>query len=706
MVESCSFSTVKTIGLGVALCFSAQMTQRAVSDASNSTGAPPNKSANHQHEWTKHGLNYAEQRFGSLDQVNETTISRLHLTWSLDLPGENALEATPLEVNGVLYFSGSFATVYAVDARSGTLLWKFDPEANQADPRGTRQIYGVNRGVAYWNEKIYVCTKDGRMIALAARTGKPVWSTRFLMEGANTTSTGAPRAFKGKIFIGSSGAENYARGNVAALDAETGRLIWRFFTVPGDPAKGFEDSTQAMAAKTWSGDWWKYGGGGTPWNALTVDEELNQIYIGTGNGGPWAAKFRSQDAQDNLFVASIVAIDAGTGKYKWHYQTTPGDVWDYDAVADLVLADLSIDGAQQKVLMQANKNGFFYVVNRVSGKLVGADKFGKVTWADHIDLKSGRPVEVPGSRYAKAPFVIYPSAAGAHNWQAMSFDPQTTLAYFTYMQIGNQLGTSPEAESLVEANRNRGLTDLGVDFRWDDKNKDPMYGKGFLLAWDPVRQKLGWSAELPGTWNGGTLSTAGNLVFVGTATGLLNAYAADSGKPLWSFDAKLGIMAPPITFAIEGKQYVAVLAGYGGGAGEGGPGFNQGWKYGRQMRRLLTFAIDGTKELPPTPERDFHVAALDDPSLKIDSGLAGKGALLYGESCTYCHGESTISTGGAPDLRESRIAFDRASLAQLLRSGTLVGRGMPKFDDLSDADIDSLYQYIRARARAAKSSEH
>jgi quinohemoprotein ethanol dehydrogenase len=646
-----------------------------------------------------------EQRFSPLDQINETNIGRLNLAWSLDLPGEAALEATPLEVHGVLYFSGSFAAVYAVDARLGTQLWKYDPGENRADPRGTRRIYGVNRGVAYWNGKVYVCTKDGRMIALDAHTGKPAWSTRFLVEGSNAASTGAPRAAKGRVFIGSSGAETNARGYVAAFDAETGRLLWRFFTVPGDPAKGFENSALAKAAKTWSGKWWEYGGGGTPWNALTIDDELDQIYIGTGNGGPWAAKFRAEGTQDNLFVASIVAIDAGTGKYRWHYQTTPGDVWDYDATQDIVLADLSLDGARQKVLLQANKNGFFYVVNRVSGKLISADKFGKVTWADHIDLKSGRPVEVPGSRYVSGPFVVYPSVVGAHNWQAMSYDPKTHLAYFNYMQQGNLLRASPEAESLVQANKDRGLTDLGIDFLWD-KDKDPMDGKGFLLAWDPVHQKASWRVELPSTYNGGALSTAGNLVFLGTATGLLNAYAADSGKPLWSFDAKLGIMAPPISFAIDGKQYVSVLVGYGGGAGEGGPGFAQGWKYAKQMRRLLTFAIDATEELPPTPARDFHVAALDEPSLRIDKALADKGALLYGETCTFCHGESMISTGGAPDLRESKVAFDRASFAALLRSGALLDRGMPKFDDLSDADIEGLYQYIRSKARAAMSGEH
>lgn len=651
--------------------------------------------------WSLHGGDSTEQRFSRLAAINEKTIQRLNLAWSLDLPGETALEATPLEIDGVLYFTGSFGDVYAVDARRGALLWKHNTLANEANPRGVRRIYNVNRGVAWLNGRVIVCTRDGRMIALDGRTGKSLWSSSFLLPDGTATSSGAPRVFNGKVIIGTSGSEVKSRGYVTAVDGTTGKVLWRFFTVPGDPSKGFEDATQAMAARTWSGEWWKYGGGGAPWNAITFDSELNQIYFGTGNGGPYAARFRSHGSQDNLFVASIVALDANTGKYKWHYQTTPGDVWDYDATQDLVLTDLRLKGERRKVLLQANKNGFFYVLDRASGKLISAQKFGRVSWAKGIDPVTGRPWETAGSRYPQKPVILYPGIGGGHNWQPMSYSQITRLAYIPTLQLGNILGPSPEAEKLVTANQARPLIDQGIDFRSYHDDSDPQDGTGFLVAWDPAKQELAWRAPLSSAWNGGTLTTAGNLTFIGTGAGELLAFAADTGHKLWSYDAKMAIMAAPITFALDGKQFVSVLTGYGGAGGEGNKEFNLGWKYALHVRRLLTFALDGSAALPESPARTREVSILDNPQLALDPGIAGKGEILYYEACEICHGDAVVSTGAAPDLRASGIAFDRGNFRHLLQGGALVSRGMPLFDDLSDAEVESLYQFIRATARQA-----
>ena len=656
-------------------------------------------------DWTGYGNDSNEQRFSPLEQINDSNVHRLGLVWSLDLTGENALEGTPLEVGGVLYFSGSFATVYAVDVRTGRMLWHYDPQTNEAAPREIRRVWPVNRGVAYWGGKVYVATRDCRLIALDAHNGTPVWSSSFLVDGSNSTSTGAPRIFKDKIIIGNSGAEFAARGYVSVFDAKTGRFLWRFFTVPGNPANGFEDDSMAMAAKTWSGEWWRYGGGGTPWNALTYDEELNQIYVGTGNGGPWNGKFRTAGGQDNLFLASVVALDADTGKYKWHYQYNPGEVWDYKATADIVLAHLSIEGKSRSVLMQAPTNGFFYVVDRESGKLISAAKIGKATWAERIDLKTGRPVERPGIRGDTSSVTIYPDSVGAHNWQAMSYNPISGLVYIPYMQVGMKYGPTLSVKDAddVTADPSKIILRLGVPIQPTRDAKDPLDQRGSLLAWNPTTQKLKWRVDYPFYLNAGTMTTAGNLVFQGTNTGHFYAYASDIGKRLWSFDAKLGIIAPPISYSVDGRQYISLLVGYGGTGGAGGPdrgqGRNQGWKYGLQPRRLLTFALDGKGTLPETAPADFNVHALLDPGQHFDPERVKRGATLYWRmTCTICHGTAVIASGNAPDLRESSIAFDRNAFKTLLTKGSLVRRGMPLFDDLSDEDIESLYEYIRSQA--------
>ena len=537
------------------------------------------------------------------------------------------------------------------------------------------------------------------MVALDAKTGNVVWSTVFLPPNTNSTSTGAPRALNGKIVIGTSGAEFSGRGSVTAVDAETGAIAWRFFVVPGDPAKVFEDDVQAMAAKTWSGEWWKYGGGGNPWNAITYDEQLGRVYIGTGNAGPWLGKVRSDGHHDNLFTASIVALDANTGKYLWHYQTTPTDVWDYDAVADIILTDFKVKGKDRPVLMQANKNGFFYVIDRITGKLISAEKFARATWAERIDLKSGRPIETPGSRYLKDRVTIYPGMYGAHDWQAMSYNSVTGLAYIPAIRIGATYAPSEEAEETLRKSMGRVQSSQGVDSIPLADTSEGVAKRGSLIAWDPRRQAAAWKIDFPVEFNGGTLSTRGNLVFQGLSDGHVVAYTADSGRKLWSFDAKLGVMAPPMTYAVDGKQYVSVLVGYGAGGGETDVLGNMGWKYGSHQRRLLTFALHGSASLPNSAPPQYSVDLLDDPSLNLDAARIKAGGILFDQFCAGCHGGGVVANGGAPDLRASPVALNHEPFATVLSKGLLVGHGMPQFDDLSAEEVASVYEFIRSRAR-------
>ncbi len=655
-------------------------------------------------DWYSHGGHEDEANYSPLDQINAASISRLGLAWSLDLPGEVSLEATPLAIQGTLYFSGSASDVYAVDARSGRLLWKFDPQVWKYRPEHLKLIWGINRGVAYSSGRVFVGTQDGRLIALDAHSGRPLWSVQTVAEHSLQTITGAPWAIKGKVLIGNGGADFGARGYVSAYDERTGRRLWRFYTVPGDPARGyqvepFEYSTMKMAAATWGKGWWKIGGGGgTVWDNMTYDPELNRIYIGVGNAGPWNPRLRSPGGGDNLFIASIVALDADSGHYLWHYQANPGESWDYKNTANMITADLRIDGKLRKVLMQSPTNGFFYVIDRLTGRLISAEKTGKVTWADHIDLATGRPVEANDIRYENGPVEIWPSSWGTHNWQPMSFNPVTGLTYIPYLQLGSRFADE-NAASLMPA----GSVPLhfgGVLLQM--VCGDPADNTGALLAWDPVAQQARWRAPHNASWNGGVLSTAGGLVFQGDGDGVFAAYDARSGAALWHIDAGLGIIAAPITYAAANRQYISLLVGYGGATPLISGLTNRGWKYGAQPRRLLTFALDGTATLPPTAPADFALHPLDDSSIVIDEAEAARGAASYDQHCSGCHGRYLQSAGApAPDLRESALALRWQSFLGVVRNGALQPKLMPRFQELPLPELRALFSYIRAGARRA-----
>ena len=516
---------------------------------------------------------------------------------------------------------------------------------------------------------MYVGVLDGRLVALDSKTGKPAWTTTTVDQAQAYTITGAPRIAKGKIIIGNGGAEYGVRGYVSAYDAETGKLAWRFYTVPGDPSKPQENKALDKALPTWTGEnWWKYGGGGTVWDSIVYDPELNLLYVGTGNGSSWNRHLRSPGGGDNLYLASILAINPDNGELVWHYQTTPGDTWDYTAVQPMMLADLTIGGRARKVIMQAPKNGFFYVLDRATGELLAADKYVDVNWASHVDMTTGRPVEIPGADYKDKGTYIRPGPLGGHNWQAMSFSPKTGLVYLPAQDNGRYYEGS-KTYSYTPLQYNLGLEPIGRNA----EAYDVPY-KGRLIAWDPVARKPKWTVEYGAYWNGGTLATAGNLVFQGTAAGDFIAYNASTGDKLWSAYAGTGIVAPPITYSIDGKQYVSVMAGWGGAFP----------KKFRSYGRLLTFAIGGTAT-PLTRTAARRVTALPSTATAAD---VTAGAKIYNTYCVRCHGGATV----LPDLRRSAPTVLN-SLDKIL-DGAMVERGMPRFAELDKTAIAQLKGYL------------
>jgi quinohemoprotein ethanol dehydrogenase len=641
-------------------------------------------------EWHSVNGDSEETGYSRLDQITAANARRLGLAWFLDLPGEASLEASPLEVEGLLYFTGAYATVYAVDNAGGRLMWKFEPKTWEHNPTKMNYGFGANRGAAYADGKIFSAALDGRLFALDAKTGMVIWTTETTDPKGGQTITGAPRVFNGRVIIGQAGADFGMRGYVTAYDQESGKQVWRFYVVPANPEANRGDPAMEAAAHTWSGEFWKKtGGGGGPWDSITFDAELNRIYVGTANASPYDAEARSPGGGDNLYTASIVALDADSGKYAWHYQINPRDSWDYDCTQQMTLATLTIDGKHRKVLMQAPKNGFFYVLDRRTGKLISAEKLGKVTWADHIDVATGRPVENPNIRYETGQSIIYPFNSGLHSWMRMAYSPATGLVYVPTMQMATRFHRGEPEEKDFNV---FGLNVASV-------GGDPGDGKGMLVAWDPVAQKARWRAPLDTLWNGGALSTAGNVVFQGTADGWFAAYDGHTGTRLWRQNVGMGIIASPMTYSVGGRQYVAVLAGYGGSAAVLSDIMNVGWKYAGP-RRLLTFAVDGKALLPPSEPPTLKVSVQDNPAEVLDPNQIAMGKAMY-MACAACHGRNLVGAGGpAPDLRESAVPLNPEAFWSVVHDGAQIERGMPGFGMFGKPQIEALRQYVRARARA------
>jgi quinohemoprotein ethanol dehydrogenase len=648
--------------------------------------------------WLTYGRTYSEQRFSPLNQVNDHNTAQLGLSWYFDLDTHRGQEATPLVVDGVMYFTTAWSKVVALNAATGALLWKYDPKV-PPEWAANACCDVVNRGVAVWDGKVFVGTLDGRLLALDAAAGKRVWETLTIDRRFRYTITGAPRVIKGKVIIGNGGAEMGVRGYVSAYDAQTGKMVWRFYTVPGDPSKPFENPILQQAAKTWTGEWWKNGGGGTVWDSISYDPQLDLLYIGTGNGDPWAREIRNPQRQANLFASSIVALKPDTGEYVWHYQENPGDEWDYDSDEQMILADLTIDGRLRQVLLHAPKNGFFYVLDRVTGQLLSAKPFTRVTWATGIDLQTGFPIESPAAQYegTHTPALVSPGPGGAHSWQPMSYNPGTGLVYFPVLESGFAY-KSAEHFRHHELAWNTGIDSVAAGLPQDPKIKKAIMAsvKGHLTAWDPVKQREVWRAERPGPVNGGTLSTAGNLVFEGTGYGQFEAFRADTGEKLWSVPTESGMTAGPISYSVNGEQYIAVLVGWGGvlalAAGEvalQSPRL-------ANIPRMLAFKLGGKASLPPA--RESRPRALTPPRPTASPATVKKGEELYQNNCGGCHGDVAVSGGVLPDLRYSGTLGGQQWFHVVL-GGLLRRYGMVSFSkELSRQDAEAIRAYVIFRA--------
>ena len=656
----------------------------------NADGEPGN--------WMSGGRTYSGQRFSPLKQINADNVGDLGLAWHYDIAdAKYGQEATPIVVDGIMYVSTDMSRVRALDARTGKEIWSFDPEVDGSWLQHVCCGF-VNRGVAVWNGKVYVGTLDGRLIAIDAGTGKQVWSTQTFEKTRGYTITGAPIVVKGKVIIGNGGAENDVRGYVTAYNAETGKQIWRFYTVPGNPADGFENKAMEMAAKTWSGEWWKNGGGATVWSSFSYDPELNLLYFGTGNGSEWARSVRSPKGGDNLFVSSIIALDADTGEYKWHYQEVPGDEWDFDSCQNVILTDLTIDGQARKVLLHAQKNGYFFVLDRETGKPISIEPFANVNWSTGYDLTTGRPNLTKNARYDDRgkPTTIIPGASGAHNWHPMAYSPDTGLVYIPTQVTSFTFAMDPRYKPK------KLTSNIGILFEpltaLDDNGKpvDPPKGPPALLAWNPVTQKPVWRVEHASTNNGGILATAGNLVVEGTAAGNIEIYRADTGEMIWSSPAQSGVVAAPMSYEVDGEQYIAIAVGW---AGTGALGSASGVPV--NVNRVLAFRLGGTDKLPPMPAAP--VRELNPPARTGTPETVEAGYHTYQRYCGGCHGFSAKAGPLLPDLRYSSALGDESLWLSITSDGALSANGMGAFGaELSHDDLNAIRAYVISRANDAK----
>jgi len=665
--------------------------------------------------WISHGRTYSEQRFSPLDQINAENVGELGLAWFADMDTARGQEATPLVLDGKLYLTTAWSKVKAFDAATGAKLWEYDPKVpGETAVKACCDV--VNRGLATWGNSLFLGTLDGRLVSLDRDTGEVQWEKVTVDQTRSYTVTGAPRVIDGKVIIGNGGAEFGVRGYVAAYSAEDGEELWRFYTVPDGDSSDDPEYLQ-KAADTWFGDVLGsdngIGGGGTVWDSMAYDPDLNLLYIGVGNGSPWNRAYRSPGEDgtgegDNLYLSSIVALNPDTGEYAWHYQTTPGETWDYTATQHIILADMEIDGEERQVLMQAPKNGFFYVIDRATGELISGKPYIPINWATGLD-ENGRPIENPETRVDKTgkPALVLPGPLGGHNWHPMAFHPGEGLVYIPAFEAATVY--APEADWKPDRARgfnvayNLGAGDLPPDMGF----RREVYGtvKGKLVAWDPVKQEARWTVEFPGPWNGGLLATGGGLVFQGNSSSEFAAYAAGSGEKLWSFAAQTGIVAPPVTYTVDGEQYVAVLAGWGGAyaiTADGGLINDAGPV--RNVSRLMVFKLGGTAALPE--EKPLVALPLDPPPSRASAETIALGATKYARYCAVCHAPGAVGSTVLPDLRRSGTLGNAESWQAVVHDGILKDNGMVSFkDSLSKDEIDAIRAYVIQRANEDKAIE-
>ena len=689
-------------------------------------------------EWLLEGRDSGGSYYSPLDQIDASNVQRLGFAWDYALGTHRGLEATPLVVDGVMYTAGNFGRVYSLDAASGRLRWMYDPHVDGAWARYAC-CDAVNRGLAVWRGRVYVASLDGYLHSIDAATGRLLWRVDTLIGRAQHlpyTTPGAPLIAGGVVVIGNAGADFQGiRGYVSAYDLESGALTWRFFTVPRDPRLGPQDQPHLKRAiATWDRAYpWRYGGGGTIWDGMGYDPDLRLVYVGTGNASPYAMKQQARQGGDALYTASIIAIHAETGEMAWYYQVVPGDQWDYDSTQKFVLTELPQRGAPRKVLLQASKNGFLYVIDRKTGELISAHNFAHFNWARGLDPRTGRPILKPGTESFEPPRLVYPSMAGAHSWQPMSYDARTGLLYIPAQEAPMiYIDTRARPAGLIDGN-----FDVAGVFPsdYDPAALKSLFGPlppldelareagtatvrsvGVLKAWDPVQQKMAWERPLTTLWNGGVLSTGGGLVFQGDAAGYLNAYDARSGKRLAHIDIGTGIMAAPMSYRVGRTQYVAFMAGYGGATGLFSPYPPGTAAYERgNAGRVIALQLDGG--VVPKPPRVLDASFPRPPPREASAAQIDQGAILYNRFCSRCH---TFGRGELPDLRRvaavPQVAFDKIVLG-----GALAAQGMGRFSDVlsmrGTADIraflldqawDAYTQQVRSEAQthAQRSREH
>ncbi|MEL7188828.1 MAG: PQQ-dependent dehydrogenase, methanol/ethanol family [Pseudomonadota bacterium] len=666
--------------------------------------------------WITHGRTYSEQRYSPLDQISTENISELGLTWFDDMDTARGQEATPIVIDGKLYITTAWSKVRAYDAATGEKLWDYDPEVpGEAAVKACCDV--VNRGLATWGDSLFLGTLDGRLVSLDRNTGEVLWETVTVDQDKAYTITGAPRVIDGKVIIGNGGAEFGVRGYIGAYDASNGEELWRFYTVPGGDEDNQSPQHLKAAAETWNTDVLSgndaIGGGGTVWDSMAYDPDLNLLYIGVGNGSPWNRAYRSPGKDgtgegDNLYLSSIVALNPDTGEYAWHYQTTPGETWDYTATQHIVLADMDIEGENRQVLMQAPKNGFFYVIDRKTGEFISGTPYVGMNWASGID-ENGRPIENPETRIDKTgkPALVLPGPLGGHNWHPMAYHPDEKLVYIPAFEAGMVYAPQPD----WKPDRARGFN-VGFDLGAGDLPPDLGFRRevagtvrGMLVAWDPVAGKPKWTVEHPGPWNGGLLATGGGLVFQGTAGSEFNAYDAATGKQLWSFAAQTGVVAPPITYTVDGEQYVAVLAGWGGAYAlsvDGGLIADKAPV--RNVSRLLVFKLGADASLPA--EKELAALPLDPPSSRASAEVIALGAEKYARYCAVCHAPGAVGSTVLPDLRRSGTLGDARSWMAVVREGILKENGMASFaESLSAEEADAIRAFVIHRANEDKAME-